>query len=231
MQKKLFLRQDEIQGIQLSTFILQVFFQQPRAATTTTKETTKPSTPGVCSLLPSQSGAAEGAGGNRRASISLNNPDKSRQAKIEAAKAKRQRAIEYGNSALKATTREGQLKDLKKQASRSVAFVATVVAVEMKGINAATNKLFFLYFWVFPEATGSSAFRVGGRCLVFLSNPVQESTIFVTKRSRDRAARERKVEGRKKLSWSSGAPNNSKCTVCRTVRGSLDYGFNRFCSS
>lgn len=60
------------------------------------------------------------AGGNRRGSISLNNPDKTRQAKIDAAKAKRQRAMEYGNSALKATTREGQLKDLKKQASRAL---------------------------------------------------------------------------------------------------------------
>jgi len=38
------------------------------------------------------------------------------QAKIDVAKAKRQRAVEYGNSALKATTRETQLKDLKKQA-------------------------------------------------------------------------------------------------------------------
>lgn len=35
---------------------------------------------------------------------------------IEEAKAKRQRAIEYGNSALKATTRVGQLKELRKQA-------------------------------------------------------------------------------------------------------------------
>lgn len=30
--------------------------------------------------------------------------------------------MEYGNSALKATTREGQLKDLKKQASRTAFF-------------------------------------------------------------------------------------------------------------
>lgn len=71
-----------------------------------------------------KSGGAAGAaaaapGGNRRGSISLNNPDKIRQAKIDAAKAKRQRAMEYGNSALKATTREGQLKDLKKQASHT----------------------------------------------------------------------------------------------------------------
>lgn len=53
--------------------------------------------------------------------MSLNNPDKARQAKIDAAKAKRQRAMEYGNSALKATTRESQLKDLKKQVRMCVA--------------------------------------------------------------------------------------------------------------
>lgn len=45
----------------------------------------------------------------------MHNPDPARQAKLEEAKAKRQRAIEYGNSALKAATREGDLKDLKKQ--------------------------------------------------------------------------------------------------------------------
>lgn len=54
-------------------------------------------------------------GVKHRQSLSLNNHDPERQAKINAAKAKRQRAIEYGNSALKATTKEGQLKDLKKQ--------------------------------------------------------------------------------------------------------------------
>lgn len=53
--------------------------------------------------------------GSRRPTLSVNNPDKTRQAQIEAAKAKRQRAMEYGNSALKATTRESQLKELKKQ--------------------------------------------------------------------------------------------------------------------
>ncbi|CAB1101712.1 unnamed protein product [Ectocarpus sp. CCAP 1310/34] len=58
-------------------------------------------------------GASKGAG--RRESLSPNVHDKARQARIDEAKAKRQRALEYGNSALKATTREGQLKDLKKQ--------------------------------------------------------------------------------------------------------------------
>lgn len=46
----------------------------------------------------------------------MHNPDPAQQAKIDEAKAKRQRAIEYGNNALKATTKEAQLRDLKKQA-------------------------------------------------------------------------------------------------------------------
>lgn len=48
----------------------------------------------------------------------MHNPDPARQAQLEDAKAKRQRAMEYGNNALKAITREGQLRDLKKQARK-----------------------------------------------------------------------------------------------------------------
>ncbi|CAM9433120.1 unnamed protein product, partial [Hapterophycus canaliculatus] len=85
---------------------------------------------------------AKGAAG-RRVSVSLNNPDKVRQAEIDAAKAKRQRAIEYGNSALKATTRESQLKDLKTQILAD--FVSTIGCdrATLMFVNTPAQELFF----------------------------------------------------------------------------------------
>eukprot|EP00752_Nemacystus_decipiens_P002699 g2520.t1 len=104
----------------------------------------------VTSSSEANSGATAAGGGSRRGSISLNNPDKDRQAKIDAAKAKRQRAMEYGNSALKATTREGQLKDLKKQASRACAhiladFVDTIGCdrATLMFVDTPSQELFF----------------------------------------------------------------------------------------
>lgn len=57
-----------------------------------------------------------GAGAGERGRFSIHNFDPARIAQVEEAKAKRQRAMDYGNSALKTTTIEGQLKDLNRQA-------------------------------------------------------------------------------------------------------------------
>ncbi|CBJ33535.1 similar to camp and camp-inhibited cgmp 3,5-cyclic phosphodiesterase [Ectocarpus siliculosus] len=86
-------------------------------------------------------GASKGAG--RRESLSPNVHDKARQARIDEAKAKRQRALEYGNSALKATTREGQLKDLKKQILAD--FVSTIGCdrATLMFVDTPAQELFF----------------------------------------------------------------------------------------
>lgn len=62
----------------------------------------------------SNSGRGGVSRGERR--ISIHNPDPAKQAQIQEAKVKRQRAVEYGNNALKAATLEGQLREIKKQA-------------------------------------------------------------------------------------------------------------------
>lgn len=54
----------------------------------------------------------------RRPSLSLNNFDPARKANVKKAHAKRQRSIDYGNSASKASSREADLKELKKQVGR-----------------------------------------------------------------------------------------------------------------
>lgn len=51
----------------------------------------------------------------RRPSLSLNNFDSIQKANVKKAQAKRQRAIDYGNSASNASKREADLKELKKQ--------------------------------------------------------------------------------------------------------------------